>query len=827
MQLKPYQQTAIVRLNACLRAFQQERAKAAQVLALGIQDYDWDGRAFKEATHTDRYMMRRSGHGQRVPYVCFKVPTGGGKTLLAARAVGDILAGYFGAQTGLVLWIVPSTQIYNQTVQALKDRAHPYRQQLELASANRVRILEKDDPFTPQDVRENLCVLMLMLPSANRQNKETLRLFKDRSGFEAFFPQEDDFEAHAALLKAMPNLDTLGEAGEFTGQVARASLGNALRVLNPVIVLDEGHKAYGATAQNTLLGFNPTLVLELTATPTEQSNVIANIGGNELLREGMIKMDVHIRNKAGSAWQDTLVASHQERLRLEQVAQDHYRETGVYIRPICLIQVERTGDKQRTSGLIHAEEVREYLIQRCNVLPEYIAVKSSEKDEIENIDLLSPECPICYIITKQALQEGWDCSFAYILTMLTNTKAVTGVTQLIGRVLRQPYAQKTGKPDLDECYVYCFKDSANEVAQGVRRGLMDEGLGDLAHRVVTDGDSATQAGWVFTDIREQFRGQVGKVYLPCFVVRDGNGSWRQIRYETDVLSQVDWSKIDPSVIDQIQLNPQATQDSALRVNLSEYTMLDQLRVVDAPLMLLDQAYITRQLLDVIPSPWHAYEIAGQMLMRLLQRYPEEIVQRDLAFAITETKKRLNEQRDRLARQGFDQLIKSEALRFILIEGFRGNSIPAQVHVNGAEHKLRNNQDQDLQRSLFEYREDEFNEMEKQVALYLDEQSWVVAWHRNEQKTGYGVQGWKPHVVYNDFIVFAQQFEKVFVLETKGLHLKGNEDTDYKRELFELCDRLSKPRLWSEIKQEFAEHHPDFRVIFEDEWKQVINTLASE
>ena len=53
-----------------------------------------------------------------------------------------------------------------------------------------------------------------------------------------------------------------------------------------------------------------------------------------------------------------------------------------------------------------------------------VAIKTSEKDELKEVDdvggLLSRNAVTRYIITKQALQEGWDCPFAYVLAVLTN-----------------------------------------------------------------------------------------------------------------------------------------------------------------------------------------------------------------------------------------------------------------------------------------------------------------------------------------------------------------------------------------------------------------------
>jgi type III restriction enzyme len=153
---------------------------------------------------------------------------------------------YLKRQTGLVVWIVPTLQIYRQTLQRLKDRDDPYRQHLDMVSAGKTLILEKTDGFTPQDVDEHLCVLLLMLPSASRANKEALRMFKDAGAFQAFFPPEEDKEGHAALLKRVKNLQTFEGDDAYWGRQVKTSLGNTIRVLEPLIILDEGHKAYSA-----------------------------------------------------------------------------------------------------------------------------------------------------------------------------------------------------------------------------------------------------------------------------------------------------------------------------------------------------------------------------------------------------------------------------------------------------------------------------------------------------------------------------------------------------------------------------------------------------
>ncbi len=228
---------------------------------------------------------------------------------------------------------MPTTQIYRQTILSLKDRDHPYRQHLDLASGGRTVIFEKTDRFSPLDVQENLVVLMLMLPSANRLTKETLKVFKDSGGFQDFFPAEDDVQGQEKILKDIPNLDTYEKESGFWGKQVKTSLGNTLRTLSPVIILDEGHKAYSEGAQNTLRGFNPSIIIELSATPSKESNILVDISGRELHREEMIKLDLHVINKVSPDWKDTLLAGVNKRNILEHKAREYEANSGVTYSP--------------------------------------------------------------------------------------------------------------------------------------------------------------------------------------------------------------------------------------------------------------------------------------------------------------------------------------------------------------------------------------------------------------------------------------------------------------------------------------------------------------
>jgi type III restriction enzyme len=66
-----------------------------------------------------------------LPYVCLRIPTGGGKTIVACHSIGIAANDLLHNDCPVVLWLVPSNAIKEQTINALKDRTHHYRKALE------------------------------------------------------------------------------------------------------------------------------------------------------------------------------------------------------------------------------------------------------------------------------------------------------------------------------------------------------------------------------------------------------------------------------------------------------------------------------------------------------------------------------------------------------------------------------------------------------------------------------------------------------------------------------------------------------------------------
>ena len=169
------------------------------------------------------------------------------------------------------------------------------------------------------------------------------------------FPPENEPEKHRALKAQFLNLNLLGDDDAQQDGLVKTSLGNLVRLCEPAVILDEGHKATSDLARSTIEGFNPSVVVELSATPHKEANVLVRVTGKELLVEHMIKLPINIANSNQPSWRNCLTQAREKREHLAKLAERHYRATEKLIRPIVLVQVERTGKDQRDAGFVHSE----------------------------------------------------------------------------------------------------------------------------------------------------------------------------------------------------------------------------------------------------------------------------------------------------------------------------------------------------------------------------------------------------------------------------------------------------------------------------------------
>jgi type III restriction enzyme len=842
MELKDFQRKALERIRRYLTLVRKEQASG------NIRHASEDAwRGLEKEFGLGEYRERRNGCERDVPNFVLKIPTGGGKTFLAVKTIDTINGVFRKKRTGLVLWVVPTTAIYRQTVRALKDRGHPYRQQLDIASGGRTLILEKlqnkIDRFSPMDIEENLVVYVLMLQSAARNElvQKDLRIFSDSGGFQEFFPPDDRLDQHAKLLETYTNLDTFGEAGGLWKRQIRTSLGNTLRLLQPVVILDESQKAYSPNAQKTIYGFNPSIIVELSATPPENSNVLVNITGRQVNDEEMIKLDLHITRKGSLDWKDTLWASVEKRKELEKAAEKNEQNTGVYIRPMCLIRTERVGREQRGHGYIHALDVRDELI-RGGIPAEHIAIKTSEEDELKDVDdvggLMSRDCSVRYIITKQALQEGWDCAFAYVLAVLDNTRSKVALTQLTGRILRQPYAKKTKIRLLDESYIFVYRQDASELLQGIKDAYEGEGLGDLRSHVAPDEGlegyrKDFEAGKC--KIRKRFEKVARQIVLPFFIIKH-NGEWRKVSYEADILGRIDWGGIDFEGLFELSLAERIVHDDEYVAQLSDDVrkVIEEKRVAteESGGVGVDGLFMAQRLVDIVPNAFLAFQFSEKILSKIIAKYGRKRVARNFSFVIEESKRYLNDRRDELARKIFNHLLGKGQIRFMVADKELGYVLPKNIPVPAMARCLRREDGDPMQLSLFDFvSEDTFTEeLEKPVAYFLDDQEKLFFWYRNEARHDYSLQAWKKDKIYPDFIFTVSDekkknaIRKIYIVETKGEHLTGNPDTAYKESVFEICSRYSKKKTGESLGFGVKDNAIEYEVIYGQEWERKLNEL---
>ena len=449
MELKTYQKKVIADLTRYLELLNETKSDAA-AFRLFWQE--------KSAPTLGLYQNVIPG----VPNLCFKVPTGGGKTFIACNAVRPIFDALPATKTKAVVWLVPSDAILTQTAKSLKNPQHPYRQKIDVDFGGRVEVYTKQEllngqNFNPTAVTEQLSIMVLSYDSFRTSRKDGRKAFQENSNL-AEFP------------KVLGKPDSPIEGADET------ALFQIINQLNPLVIVDESHHARSDLSREMLANFNPCFVLDLTATPRKDSNIISYVDAVQLKTEHMVKLPVIVYNRDSQA--EVILDAIELRNKLEELAAAEYAVSKKYIRPIVLFQAEPKGKEEATTF----EKIREKLIA-YDIPAEQIAIRTADVNELKSTELMSEDCPIRYIITVNALSEGWDCPFAYILASIANKTSQVQVEQILGRILRLPHTTQHGQPSLNMSYVLTSSNDFNETVKGIIQGLNDAGFSDKDYRV--------------------------------------------------------------------------------------------------------------------------------------------------------------------------------------------------------------------------------------------------------------------------------------------------------------------------------------------------------
>jgi len=445
--LKDYQRRCLDELAAYLR----------RVVELGRADvafYEKTGRA---------YVQVKALPG--LPYVCLRVPTGGGKTVMAAHAVGIAAKELLRVERCLVLWLAPTTQIVEQTLKALRDKRHPYRQALDETFGGCVSVMDLAAALgIGRSTLEADTVVIVSTLAAMRVEDTDGRKIYEANGhlmecFEGLTPEQ---------------LENLNAAGGPDGTVP--SLANLLRIRRPLVIMDEAHNARTHLSFEMLARFKPSCILEFTATPEQDpkgdpSNVLTHVSAAELKAEHMIKLPVRL--KTLPQWKEAVQEAVQKQAQLERAAREDEKAGAEYLRPIVLFQAQRNVQDQRN---VTFDVLKQSLMADFNIPEAQIAIATGGVNELADVPILDSDQKIRFIITVDKLREGWDCPFAYVLCTVSNLSKSRAVEQILGRVLRMPYASERGREELNHAYAYATSQGFVDAANALTDALVESGF---------------------------------------------------------------------------------------------------------------------------------------------------------------------------------------------------------------------------------------------------------------------------------------------------------------------------------------------------------------
>ena len=465
MELKIYQQSVLDDLDLYIEELDKQ-----PTIKVAFRSY-WANKGVSVDSIESEYLRPYNDEITGVPNITIKVPTAGGKTYIACRALKHIFQTYSNDKPKVVVWFVPSDPILKQTYNNLRNPNHPYRRALDVDFGNKVNVVDKESALVGQNIhptqlKENLTIFVLSVQSFASNNKDGRKARRENENL------AEHVSSYTYSDKMLTNAD-------------ETSLLQVIAQLNPVMVIDESHNFESSELRIDLKKeINPSFIFNLTATPKENSNIISFVDARQLKVENMVKLPIIVYNHKTTT--DVIANAITLQHSLECKAKQHQKQGGKYIRPIVLFQAQ----PKLSDDNITFDKIKEKLIEG-GIPEEQVKIKTANKDEIKNIDLMSDSCEVRYIITVNALKEGWDCPFAYILASLANKSSKIDVEQILGRVLRLPYTQKQPEELLNLSYVFTCSADFQDTLSRIVESLNNAGFSKRDFRVANDSQESS------------------------------------------------------------------------------------------------------------------------------------------------------------------------------------------------------------------------------------------------------------------------------------------------------------------------------------------------
>lgn len=734
MELKTYQQTTLDKISEFLEATKQFGPKHAFI-------------SVKDEAYKDEFF------GTEIPFICVKIPTGGGKTLVGSYATTRILNSYLNNKMdkGIVMWFVPSEAIKTQTLKKLKDRKDMHRKVLDEYFGNNIKIFSNEEALTikKEDIENNCCIIVSSL-DAFRKEKTLQNKYKV-------------YKENGELLEHFENIEDSKILEKDESGVIN-SLANVIRLSNPLVVIDEGHRTKTKLSITFLKELNPSFVLEFTATPRAESNVLYEAHSSELKDEEMVKLPLILESH--TQWQEAISKGILKRIELEKKSKKEN------IRPIALLQAEQEKEDEHK---ITVGKIKDFLMNEKDISEEEIAIKTSKTNEIEGIDLFGKRCKIKYIITVNALAEGWDCSFAYILISVANIGSKVAVEQIIGRIMRMPYAKRKKNEDLNRSYVFASAKNFNESANQIIKGLENNGYSK------SDLINSTSAKQKYVlDFSRRFKEDFA---MPLMAFENEELTFEQligdnfelhkqkanfdfkVHYDNDGRILIDIKKDD----NWFKGSPQQQTLKLIHKDKS----LSQKELIQ---------WLDKKLRFTMIDKDDKVNFLEKVIKSIKNYSPEELSVNRFVLA-EELSRLINKVLVQYSKNKFDKYLKQGKITTKTFEKF-----PDTI-------TLSNEIQQDFNKNYYSG-VDKLNREELRFVerLDLDNLSNIKFWIRNrEKKDPFYLQGWQRNKFYPDFVALTEK-GNILALEWKGEDRVSNEDTQYKIKIGEIWERLGNGKL---------------------------------
>lgn len=693
-----------------------------------------------------------------VPFVCIKIPTGGGKTLVACHGLTKLMdvALEHKLDRGLVLWFVPSEAIKSQTLRKLHDKNDFHRKILDDYFENAVRIFSNEEALRirKQDIDENTCIVIASLESFRKDKKiqNKYKVYQDNGELLHHFETLSD--------------DRLLEKDE-SGAIIN-SLANVIRSNSPIIIIDEGHRTKTDLSFEFLKDLNPCFIIEYTATPREESNVLVNINSLELKEEKMVKIPLILESV--SQWQQAVTNGIVKRKELEQIAK---KEKGEYIRPIALLQAQQEKETEK-EGVVTINHLKEFLIKEHNIPENEIAIKTSSQNQLEGVDLFSKNCPINYILTVNALAEGWDCSFAYILISVANIGSKISVEQIIGRIVRLPNAKEKKHSELNNSYIFATGKNFNETANLIIEGLETNGFS--RNDLINVNEKKVK------DEYEISRSVKENVSVPIISFKGEPLEFADLIGEDFSLSKQDA---------QFDFKIHYDNDGRLILDIHKGNEWVKERQTTLTIPYSDRNFSEKELISWLDSKLNFSMIDQKDKIAFLNK----VVKYQLGtYSLSSLSINRFIFRDRLTEIIKDRLISHAKKQFDAYVGEK--KITAKEFMYFAHSFMAANRIHEKFKKNYYNDVETLNKEEHAFVSRLDSEALpnVRLWVRNKEKRDpFYLQGWKPNKFYPDFVAITRK-KNIVALEWKGGDRISNEDTGYKVQLAEKWVELGRGKL---------------------------------